>query len=64
MKKQMLYADTINGIFDMTWEDVLQTVKENPFFSDSKKVVVVSKDGIAYTGQDLLDAAGVKNQDI
>ena len=62
MKKQMLYADTINGTFDMTWEDVLQTVKENPFFSDSKKVVVVSKDGIAYTGQDLLTAAGVKNQ--
>lgn len=59
-----MYADTINGTFDMDWKDVMAQVKENPFFSDPEAVAVVGDDGIEYTGQELLDFAGVKNATI
>jgi hypothetical protein len=60
--KKVMYADTMNGKYDMTWDDVMDQVKENPFFTHPEKVAIVSSDGVEYTGQDLLDAAGVKNE--
>lgn len=59
--KQTMYADTINGKFDMTREDVIEMVKENPYFSHPDRVSVVDSDGWEYTGYDLLDMAGVEN---
>ena len=60
--KKVMYADVINGVFDMTMEDVIKLVKENPFFTDPEEVFIEGTDGTTYTGYDLLEMAGVKNQ--
>lgn len=57
-----LFADTINGKFDMTWEDVLDQVREYPSFSDPDDLFVVSESGDEYTGQEVLDILGLKNE--
>ena len=62
MKKTLMYADTINGKFDMTREDLIALVRENPFFSDPDDVAFADSDGVEYTGQDALDMAGVENE--
>jgi len=51
---KIMYADTINGVFDMTMEEVLQIVKDNPFFT--------RPDDVCYTGNDLLKMARLKNE--
>jgi len=62
MKKQIMYADTVNGKFDMTYEQMLQQVRENPIFTDPDEVAFVGTDGVEYTGSDLLDMLGLKNE--
>ena len=57
-----MYADTINGKFDMTREDLVQQVKDNPYFTDPKDIAFVDSNGVEYTGQDALDMAGVENE--
>ena len=64
MKPVTMYADTINGKFDMTLEQLIQQVKDNPYFTDPKEIAFVSSDGVEYTGQDALDMAGVENEQI
>lgn len=49
-----MYADTVNGRYDMTYDDLMATVKANLFFSDPDDVAVVDSDGVEYTGRDLL----------
>jgi len=61
-QKTILYADTTNGKFDMTREDLVAVVKENPFFSDPSATAAVDSEGVAYTGYDLLEMAGVENE--
>jgi len=62
MKTQTMYADLRNGIYDMTLNDVIQIVKENPYFTNPSENFIIGTDGICYTGQELLDMAGVKNE--
>ncbi len=62
MGKETMYADTVNGDFDMTRDDVIQRVKDNRFFSHPADVAFVDSDGVEYTGQDALDMAGVENE--
>ena len=62
MKIPTMYADVINGKFDMTRDDLIDQIKECPFFSDPSEVSFVDTDGIEYTGQEGLDMAGVENE--
>ena len=57
-----MYADMSTGKFDMTRDQVIQMVRETPIFSDPDDVSVVDSDGVEYTGHDLLEMAGVKNE--
>lgn len=59
--KKIMYASVIDGKFDMTWEDVIIQVKDNPIFNRPNNVAIIGNDGTEYTGNDLLKAAGVKN---
>ena len=61
-KKVTMYADTINGKFDMTSEDLIAQVRETPIFSDPEEVAAVDSDGTEYTGYDLLEMAGCENE--
>jgi hypothetical protein len=62
--EQVMYADTVNGIFDMTWHAVMKQVEENPFFSDPDDVCIIGTDGTQYTGNDLLEILGIKNEEM
>ena len=62
MKKQIMYADTVNGKFDQTYEEMLQQVRENPIFSEPNEVAFEGTDGVEYTGTDLLEIVGMKNE--
>ena len=62
--KKTLFADVVNGIFDMDRDQVISHVRANNFFSDPSEVSMVDSDGVEYTGQDLLDMAEVENEKI
>lgn len=62
MKKVTMYADTHNGTFDMTKEDLIQQIVDNPYFTNPDDVAFVDSDGVEYTGHDALDMAGVENE--
>jgi len=57
-----MYADTINGHFDMTREDLIELVKANPHFSNPEDVCFVDSEGDEYTGYDALEMAGCENE--
>ena len=63
MKKTM-YADTVNGVFDMTKEDLILRIKENPYFTHPEDIAFVDTDDVEYTGKEALDMAGMKNEEI
>lgn len=58
----MRYADTVNGKLDMTYADMLQQVRENPIFTYPDEVCFVGDDGEEFTGTELLDILGLKNE--
>jgi len=62
MSTSDLYASVIDGKFDMTWEDVLAQVRAEPIFSNPEEVSITQITGISYTGNELLESTGVKNQ--
>ena len=61
METQTMYADIINGDFDMTREDLIEQVKENPFFSNPEQIAFIDSLGCEYTGQDALNIAHAEN---
>jgi hypothetical protein len=60
-EKQVMYADVINGVFDMTIEDVESEVRNNPFFTNPDENCIIGDDGTAYTGNDLMKMFNVEN---
>ena len=59
--KKVMYADTVNGKFDMTWEDVISLISDDERPSSSKSVsFIVGTDGASYSLQDVADAIGKK----
>jgi hypothetical protein len=54
-----MYADTINGNFDMTFEDVMALMRENCICTDPDAIVIESTEGHTYTSRELYDLAGV-----
>ena len=48
MKKITMYADVVNGKFDMTLNQLIAQVKENPFFSNPEDVAFVNDEGILH----------------
>jgi hypothetical protein len=63
-EKTLMFADTINGVFDMTRQDVIDMVKANPYFSNPEDVAFVDSEGTEYTGYDVLEMAGVENEEV
>lgn len=61
VENEVMYADTINGKFDMTLEDLISQIKANPTFTNPEEIAFVDTDGVEYTGYDALEMAGVEN---
>ena len=62
IERGVMYADTINGKFDMTYADMLQQVRENPIFTNPGEVAFVGTDREEFTGTELLGILGLKNE--
>ena len=61
-EKQVMYADLINGTYDMTMEDVESEVRNNPFFTNPDETCIFGDDGTSYTGNDLMKMFNVENE--
>ena len=59
---EVMYADVINGKFDMTRDDLIQQIKDNPYFTNPEDICFVDTDGVEYTGYDALEMANVENE--
>ena len=57
---EVLYSSVVSEDW-MTLEDVLDEVRQEPAFTHPDHVSVIGSDGVRYTGDDLLEMAGVEN---
>jgi hypothetical protein len=57
---EVLYGSVVGGDLQ-TLEEVLDDVRQEPAFSRPDHVSVIGSDGTRYTGDELLELAGVEN---
>ena len=62
-EKETLYYDLINGTdAPMTYDELIQQIKDNPGFTNPNDVAAEDSEGNEYTGAELLKMAGVENE--
>ena len=61
MNHEIRYADAINGNFDMSWQEVLATVQENPFSTQPDEPFFFGGNGDSFTIGQILSLLGIPN---
>ena len=59
--KKNIFSSVVDGS-EMTWDEVIEQVKENPVFTHPDHVSIIGSDGATWTGDELLKEAGVENE--